>query len=157
VLFIVGLKMMSHPRTAVRGNLLGAVGMFLAIVVTMYDPHVTGWVLIIVGLIIGAIIGTWLALTVKMTAMPQMVALLNGLGGAASTLVAWGDLLHSTNHATDTLIAVGASGLIGAVTFWGSMVAYAKLEEWPSFKKPYSLPQQQLINIGLILACCVLT
>ncbi|MEQ1828403.1 MAG: NAD(P)(+) transhydrogenase (Re/Si-specific) subunit beta, partial [Pirellula sp.] len=84
------------------------------------------------------------------TDMPQLVGLLNGLGGGASVLVAFGDLLNNSHHALDTLIATGLSGLIGAITFWGSLVAYAKLEEWPQFKKPYSLPNQQLINVGLL-------
>lgn len=157
VLFIVGLKMMSHPRTAMRGNLVGAAGMTLAVALTFFDSHVARYELIAVGLAIGAAIGTWMALKVQMTGMPQMVALLNGLGGAASTLVAWGDLLHSDSHAPDTLIAVAASGLIGAVTFWGSLIAYAKLEELSWFKKPYSLPGQQVINIGLLLICVGLT
>jgi NAD(P) transhydrogenase subunit beta len=85
-----------------------------------------------------------------MTSMPQMVGLLNGSGGGASTLVAWSDLTHGT-HPIDTLIAIGFSGLVGAVTFSGSLIAYAKLEEWKQFKKPYSLPQQQWINAGILV------
>ena len=156
VLFVVGLKMMSHPKTAVRGNLLGALGMLLAILMTLLDRHVAGYVYIAGGLLLGSLIGAWLAVKVQMTRMPQMVGLLNGLGGGASTLVAWADLLHdSESHATDTLIAVGASGIIGAVTFWGSLAAYAKLEEWKHFKKPYSLPFQQTVN-AILLAISML-
>ncbi len=150
VLFIVGIKLMSTPRTAVRGNLVGATGMLLAIAVTLIDPGVSGYLFIAVGLIAGSIIGTLMAQKVKMTAMPQMVGLLNGLGGGGSVLVAFSDLLHHTNQPIDTLIAVGVSGLIGAITFWGSLVAYAKLEELPQFKKPYSLPNQQWINLALV-------
>ena len=151
VLFIVGLKLMSSPRTAVRGNLVGAAGMLLAIVVTLFDQGVASYYFISVGLIAGTVIGTLMAQRVQMTAMPQMVGLLNGLGGGASVLVAFSDLLHHSNQPVDTLIAVGLSGLIGAVTFWGSLVAYAKLEEWPQFKKPYALQNQQLINVGLVV------
>lgn len=146
VLFIVGLKMMSSPRTAVRGNFAGALGMLVAIVVTCLDKSVESYVYIVIGLVVGGIVGAVLAVRVQMTAMPQMVALLNGLGGAASTLVAWSDLIRDSNHPFDTLIAVGATGLIGAVTFWGSLVAYAKLEEIRGFRNPFSLPGQQIIN-----------
>ena len=155
VLFIVGLKVMSLPRTAVRGNLLGALGMLLAILTTIFDRGVTGYLFIAIGLIAGTVIGTLMAKRVAMTAMPQMVGMLNGLGGGASVLVAFSDLLNTSDHHVDTLIAVGLSGLIGAVTFWGSLVAYAKLEEWPQFKKPYSLPNQQLINAGLVGLNCL--
>ena len=151
VMFVVGLKLMSTPRTAVRGNLVGATGMALAILVTLLDHGVAGYQFIALGLIAGTVIGTSMANQVKMTAMPQLVGLLNGLGGCGSVLVAFSDLVHHTNQPIDTLIAVGLSGSIGAITFWGSLVAYAKLEEWPQFKKPYALPQQQLINLGLLI------
>lgn len=150
VLFIVGIKLMSAPRTAVRGNLVGSTGMLLAIVVTLVDPGVAGYLFITVGLIAGTVIGVVMAQRVQMTGMPQMVGLLNGLGGGASVLVAFSDLLHHSNQPVDTMIAVGVSGLIGAITFWGSLIAYAKLEELPRFKKPYSLPQQQWINLALL-------
>jgi H+-translocating NAD(P) transhydrogenase subunit beta len=151
VLFVVGLKLMSAPKSAVRGNALAALGMLLAIGTTFFDAGVTGYVMIGLGLLTGTVIGTIMAQRVAMTSMPQLVGLLNGLGGAASVLVAFADLINSPQHHTDTLIAIGLSGLIGAITFWGSMVAYAKLEEWPQFKKPYSLPNQQWINVGLLL------
>jgi NAD(P) transhydrogenase subunit beta len=155
--FIVGLKMMSSPRTAVRGNLVGAAGMALAIGAACLDRGVISYALIAGSLAVGAVIGWILAVRVRMTGMPQMVALLNGLGGAASTLVAWSDLLRGSDHPVDTLIAVGATGLIGTVTFWGSLVAYAKLEEIRGFREPFSLPGQQVINALLVLACCGLT
>ena len=150
VMFIVGLKLMSAPRTAVRGNLVGAAGMLLAILVTLFDQGVAGYQFIALGLIAGTVIGTSMANQVKMTSMPQLVGMLNGLGGGGSVLVAFSDLLHHTNQPVDTLIAVGVSGLIGAITFWGSLVAYAKLEEWQQFKKPFALPQQQWINLALL-------
>ncbi len=148
--FIIGLKLMSHPKTAARGNVISAFGMVLAIVVTLLDPHIQGFVLIAVGLIVGGVIGAYLALRVQMTAMPQLVGFLNGLGGGASALVAFADLLQNPNHAMDGLIAVGVSGLIGTVTFWGSLVAYAKLEEWEQFKKPFIFPLQQAFNAILL-------
>jgi NAD(P) transhydrogenase subunit beta len=156
LLFIFGIKRMSHPRTAVRGNILGACGMGVAILATLADHAVSGFWLIGIGLIVSAVIGTVLAKRVQMTGMPQLVALLNGLGGGASVLVAWADLLQGTHHSLDTLIAIGASGVIGAVTLLGSLIAYAKLEEWKQFKKPSSLPAQQLINLGLLILCGLL-
>ncbi len=149
--FILGLKQMSHPRTAVRGIVIAAIGMLIAIVVTFLDPSVAGYIYIVLGLIVGGAVGAWLALKVEMTEMPQLVGLLNGLGGAASTLVAWADLQLYSNHALDALIAIGLSGLIGTVTFWGSLVAWAKLKELQQFKKPFSLPHQPIINGALLV------
>ncbi len=160
LLFILGLKQMSHPRTSVRGIVIAAVGMLVAIVATFLDPAIDGYVFIVAGLVVGGGIGAYLALSVEMTSMPQMVGLLNGLGGAASTLVAWADLEIRESHSLDALIAIGVSGLIGTVTFWGSMVAYAKLEEFKSFKKPFSFPGQPIINgclllVGLVVVGCL--
>jgi NAD(P) transhydrogenase subunit beta len=155
VLFIVGLKNMAHPRTAVRGNLLGAAGMLLALVVTLLDPTIggTGLWLVAGGILIGGGVGGVLAQKIEMTAMPQLVALFNGFGGGASVLVAGAELLRPSEGAVDVLIATAASGIIGAVTFWGSLVAFAKLQEFKSFKKPFAYPGQQPLNalLGLIL------
>ncbi len=150
LLFILGLKQLSHPRTAVRGILIAVAGMAVAILASLLDPQVQGYAYIIVGLSIGSAIGAFLALSVQMTSMPQMVGLLNALGGGASTFVAWGDLSQRAEQTSDSLMAIGVSGLIGTVTFWGSLVAYAKLEEWQKFKKPFSLPNQPLINAALL-------
>jgi len=150
--FILGLKQLTHPRTAVRGIIIAAMGMLIAIVAALLDPEVQGYYFIIVGLVIGGGIGAYLALTVQMTSMPQMVGLLNALGGGASTLVAWADLSLRETQTLDSLIAIGLSGLIGTVTFWGSLVAYAKLEEFKQFRKPFSLPQQPLINAAILLS-----
>ncbi len=136
VLFVLGLKLLSHPRTAVRGNLLGAAGMLVAVVSALFDSGVLGPWSILAGLLVGGAIGAWLAQTVKMTAMPQMVALLNGFGGAASLLVA-GAALHNEIHspvAPGGLTAAFAvttllTGVIGAVTLTGSLIAFAKLQE----------------------------
>jgi len=133
ILFILGLKGMAHPRTAVRGNFLGAVGMFIAVLVTVLDQRIIDYTVILAGLVVGSAIGTLLAVKVQMTAMPQMVALLNGFGGGASVLVA-GAALFEAIAAGQTLslqltIATAASALIGAVTFSGSLVAFGKLQE----------------------------
>lgn len=152
VLFIFGLKQMSHPRTAVRGNLLGSLGMLIAIVVTLLG--VVRFEYILAGVVIGSVVGAWLALKVPMTAMPQMVGLLNGFGGGASVLVAGAELLRGEVPEVDPyvmLTATAASGIIGAVTFWGSLVAFGKLQELKMFKRPVSLPGQQAINAGLLL------
>ncbi|HPZ84106.1 MAG TPA: NAD(P)(+) transhydrogenase (Re/Si-specific) subunit beta [Thermogutta sp.] len=95
VLFILGIKGLTHPRTAVRGNLLGALGMLIAIVATLIHWSIIEYHWIILGLVVGAVIGAVLALKVKMTAMPQMVALLNGFGGGASVLVAGAELTRT--------------------------------------------------------------
>jgi NAD(P) transhydrogenase subunit beta len=165
VLFIVGLKAMSHPRTAVRGNLLGVLGMVVAIGAACVD----GWVYVNrhpdgdadftpfyigLGIVVGSVIGFVLARKVRMTQMPQMVALLNGFGGLASVLVAGGDLLQNPSAAWDGLIASGLSGLVGAVTFWGSLLAYGKLEEFKFLERPLPVPKPLIVNILLLLACC---
>ncbi len=133
VLFIFGLKGLSHPRTAVRGNLLGALGMLLAIVVTLLHRSIVSYQVIVAGLVVGGAIGAVMAVKVRMTAMPQMVALLNGFGGGASALVAGAALVEAVvlgqQPPVDFTVATVASGLIGGVTFWGSLVAFAKLEE----------------------------
>ncbi len=156
-LFIFGLKMMAHPRTAVRGNILGALGMFLAIAMALLEPSSYG--LIILGIVIGAGVGAVLAYRIQMTAMPQLVALFNGFGGLASVLVAGGALvIPGDASTTDSLVATAASGLIGAVTFSGSMVAFGKLQELSFMKKPFQIPGNQLINalLGIVvLLLCV--
>src|SRR5687767_11579968 len=95
VLFILAFKGLSHPRTAVRGNLLGALGMLIAVAVTLLDRHILGYGAIAAGLVIGSGLGAVLAVKVRMTAMPQMVALLNGFGGGASVLVAGAALIEA--------------------------------------------------------------
>ena len=154
VLFIYGLKMLSSPRTAVRGNLLGALGMLIAIVVTLVNGQILSYTMIVVGLLVGSALGAILALRIHMTAMPQMVALLNGFGGAASTLVAGAALLEeleSGRAPTGQFLVAGVlSGIIGAVTFWGSMVAYAKLQELlPG--RPLLWPGRKALNAVLLL------
>ena len=148
--FIVGIKYMGHPRTAVRGNLIGAVGMAIAVAAAVINPNeFHGPAYVVIGCIVGSAIGIALAFKIEMTAMPQLVALFNGLGGLASVVVAGAYLFLSGNPELafpDVLLATGLSGLIGAVTFSGSLVAFGKLQELAAFSKPLALPGQQIIN-----------
>jgi proton-translocating NAD(P)+ transhydrogenase subunit beta len=159
ILFILGLTGLSHPRTAVRGNLLGAVGMLVAVVVTMLDRSIVGFEVILAGLVVGSGAGAVLALRIQMTAMPQMVALLNGFGGGASVLVAWAVLLEALDAGQalggQALVATAASGLIGGVTFWGSLVAFGKLQEVIS-GNAIVFPGRHAVNAGLALAAVAL-
>ena len=154
VLFIFGLKGLTHPRTAVRGNLLGAAGMLVAVVVTLLAREFSlAW--LISGLVIGALVGAVLAVRIQMTAMPQLVALYNGFGGGASALVAGAFLASAgSEQAADAavLVSTAASGLIGSVTLTGSLVAFAKLQEI-KFVKDVRFPGQQIANAVLLLAC----
>ena len=156
VLFILGLKFMAHPRTAVRGNLLGSLGMLLAVLVTLLDADVIRFEYILIGVIVGAAVGAVLAVKIQMTAMPQLVGLFNGFGGGASVLVAGASLLMAHEAHYVMLTATSLSGLIGAVTFWGSMVAFGKLQELQWFRRPFHVPAQQLINALLFAAAVAL-
>jgi H+-translocating NAD(P) transhydrogenase subunit beta len=152
VLFIFGLIGLSHPRTAVRGNMLGATGMLLAIVATLInreilDAGTQAWLVILVGVAIGGGAGATLAAKVPMTAMPQMVALLNGFGGGASVLVAGGAFIEVADPAMQMSIATAASGLIGSVTFFGSLVAFDKLQGLMLPDAPVHFPAQQVVNV----------
>ena len=186
MLFILAFKLMTGPRTAVKGNYLGAAGMAIALIAAGFEQDVVGsvarngsWPLVMLGLagLIGGGIGAVMALRYPMTGMPQMVALLNGLGGAASTLVAGAELWNTQSKSmltggdqeaiaaaaaanlapwTQFVIATALTGLSGAVTFWGSFVAYAKLEELPQFKKAWTHPSRHWINLGLALVTLLL-
>ncbi len=163
VLFIVGLKGLSHPRTAVRGNQLGALGMFIAIVATLLDRQILSFEWIVLGMVVGALVGTVMALRVPMTAMPQMVAILNGFGGAASALVAGASIVESAlpevtppAPLSQLMPAAAASGIIGAVTFWGSLIAFAKLQGLIS-ENPLQVSFLHYINGVLLLAAVVLS
>ena len=156
VLFIVGLKGLGHPRSAVRGNILGALAMLIAIVATLVAQDILSPLLVGGGLALGAVIGAVFALTIKMTAMPQLVGLYNGFGGIASVLVAGAVLYQAINMGMDAvagssgalqfLIATGVSGLIGGVTFFGSLVAFGKLQGIVT-EKPVRYPGEQIVKI----------
>jgi NAD(P) transhydrogenase subunit beta len=154
-LFIYGLMGLTGPRTAVRGNRIAAVGMAVAIVATLLLPGFGNWGLVIIGIAIGTAIGIPAARQVKMTAMPQMVALFNGVGGGAVALIAWVEF-RSTGGFTDEALYVAVFSLfaavVGSVSFWGSNIAFAKLQGLlPG--RPIQLPGQQFINGALLLVC----
>lgn len=157
--FIIGLKMLSHPDTARKGNLYAAVGMTIAILATIFlytdesGKHLGNYLWIFGGLIIGSIIGTLMAKKVEMTAMPQMVSLFNGMGGACAAIISIVEFEHyldSANaHASSlTLLTILLGLVIGTVSFFGSMIAFGKLNGNINDK---TLPGQQIINIGLLV------
>lgn len=129
ILFIQGLRDMTHPRTAVRGNLTSAAGMFVAVAATVLWFDILDPLVLLAGLIVGSAIGVWLSVTVEMTQMPQLVGLFNGFGGGASALVAGAELVEIGGAGIPTEVGVAAvfSGIVGAVTFTGSLIASGKL------------------------------
>lgn len=159
VLFITGIKGLTRPRTAVRGNLLAAIGMMLAVVVTLLNQSILSYGWIIAGALLGAIAGILLATRIQMTAMPQMVALLNGFGGGASLAVAMASFLTSSGpiaaSGSINLLAIGLTVLIGAVTLTGSAVAFSKLQELlPG--KPMGFKGIKLFNAALLSVAVVI-
>jgi NAD(P) transhydrogenase subunit beta len=160
-LFIYGLMGLTGPRTAVRGNRIAAVGMGIAVVATCLIPGMGNWGLIIVGVAIGTAVGVPAARQVKMTAMPQMVALFNGVGGGAVALIAWVEFRHTNGYSDEaTYVAIFSlfAAIIGSVSFWGSNIAFGKLQELlPG--RPISIGRaQQFANLALLLiavACAV--
>ena len=163
VLFILTFKGLSHPRSAVRANLMGSVGMLIAVLATLavldWGPGASRYWVIGAGLVVGSVVGALLALRIRMTAMPQMVALLNGFGGAASTLVAGAALIEALAQGQapsgQSTVATAAAGIIGAVTFWGSLVAFAKLQELiPG--QPVLFRGQQAANAAVLALSLVL-
>lgn len=158
VLFIMGIKGLTHPRTAVRGNLIAAFAMLIAIVVTLFDKNIVGFKIIVAGLIIGSVIGAVLAVKIQMTAMPQLVALFNGFGGGASVLIGGAALIEAgiktVNPNIQLTVATVVSGIIGAVTFWGSLVAFAKLQEI-SFVKDVRIKGRQFVSLLVALIAIV--
>ncbi len=161
--FIIGLKMLSHPDSARKGNLVAAAGMLLAIVVTLtlyqdFDSSkLLNYGLIFGGLVVGSVIGTIMAKRVQMTAMPQMVSFFNGMGGACAALIAIIEFQHH-QHSTVTgfdgeLLVMLLGLLIGSVSFSGSLIAYGKLE---GKIKDKVLPFNQVINMSMLLAIIVL-
>jgi NAD(P) transhydrogenase subunit beta len=159
-LFIIGVKQGTHPTSAKRGNLIAAAGMAVAVVTTLLLDGIGNWGLIVIGLGIGATVGVVASLRVQMTQMPQMVALYNGVGGGAVALIAWSEIRHGISLGTeiplDTLIPVLFAAVVGSVSFWGSNIAFAKLQDLiPT--RPLAVPGQQVINavllIGIVICC----
>src|SRR5215218_1844312 len=156
VLFILGLHLLNHPRTARRGNRVAAVGMAVAVIATLLIESVGDYGLIALGVAIGTAVGIPAARSVKMTAMPQMVALFNGVGGGAVALISWVEYREALgsggNPELDALIPILFAAIIGSVSFWGSNIAFGKLQEiLPG--RPIQLPGQQFVNIGLLAVC----
>jgi len=155
VLFIIGLMRMGAPKSARMGNILAAVGMLLAIVVTLLLKEVLNYSMIGIGIVIGALIGGVVARTVKMTAMPQMVGIYNGLGGGASLLIAGAEFFRYTDldqgFLVENSVAIVVTVLIGAVTLTGSMVAFGKLQGLLS-SRPITYPGQNIFNLIIFLA-----
>jgi H+-translocating NAD(P) transhydrogenase subunit beta len=152
-LFIYGLMGLTGPKTAVRGNRIAAVGMAVAVIATLLIPGIGNWVLILIGVVIGTVIGVPAARQVRMTAMPQMVALFNGVGGGAIALIAWTEFRSTDGYADEpTYVAIFSlfSAIVGSVSFWGSNIAFAKLQEiLPG--KPITMGRaQQFVNLALL-------
>ena len=154
-LFIYGLHELNSPATARRGNRLAMIGMFIALVGVVASTEGVGWWAIAVGTAIGAIIGVYAALKVKMTAMPQMVALYNGAGGGAAALISTVEfyVVRGGTIQMDDVIAISLvlSAIIGAISFAGSIVAFLKLQELMT-GRPVTYPGQQIVNAIVLLA-----
>jgi NAD(P) transhydrogenase subunit beta len=160
ITFIVGLKMLSHPDTARKGNGVAAIGMTIAILATIFlyvdgsGNHLGNYLWIFGGLLIGTVIGTIMAKKVQMTAMPQMVSLFNGMGGACAAIISIVEFGHLQNELSDLsteplkVLTILSGLVIGTVSFFGSMIAFGKLNGNINDK---TLPGQQVINIGLLL------
>ena len=159
VTFILALRFLSSPKRARQGNLLGAAGMALAIAVTLAQEGLENFVWIGIAMAIGAVIGVVGARSVKMTAMPQMVALFNGVGGGAVALIALAEFHNLTplpgELPAEESITILLSALIGSISFSGSLIAFAKLQELLS-GRPIVYPGQQFVNGGVLLAALVL-
>jgi NAD(P) transhydrogenase subunit beta len=160
-LFIYGLMGLTGPRTAVRGNWIAAAGMMIAIVATLLTPGMGNWLLIALGIGLGTAVGVPAARRVKMTAMPQMVALFNGVGGGAVALIAWVEFRTTAGYTAEPAHVAVASlfaAVVGSVSFWGSLVAFGKLQELlPG--RPVTVGRLQqplhLVLLAAVLACAV--
>ncbi len=167
-LFIYGLMQGTHPTTAKKGNLLAAGGMAVAVITTLLLDGIGNWGIIVAALVVGSAVGLIASTRVQMTQMPQMVALYNGVGGGAVALIAWSELRHGIDAVNffpgfelplDELIPILFAAVIGSVSFWGSNIAFAKLQGLIS-TRPLAIPGQQVINavllIGILVACTVI-
>jgi H+-translocating NAD(P) transhydrogenase subunit beta len=164
-LFIFGVRRGTHPTTAKQGNLIAATGMVIAVATTLALKGIGNWGLIAIGLVAGSIVGVVASRRVQMTAMPQMVALYNGVGGGAVALIAWATFRHDlavgagADIPLDTFVPTLFSMVIGSISFWGSNIAFGKLQGLiPG--QPVKVPGQQILNAlllgGIVAACIVL-
>ncbi|HJM88984.1 MAG TPA: NAD(P)(+) transhydrogenase (Re/Si-specific) subunit beta [Dehalococcoidia bacterium] len=162
VLFILAIKGMANPRTAVRSNQLGALGMLIAIVVTLTDKRIISYEVIIAGVVVGGLIGAVMAYRVAVASIPQVVAIFNGFGGGASALAvgaALEEALKGTHFEAIDLqftVAAAASAIIGGISLTGSAVAFGKLQGLIS-EKPLLLPGRHVVNVVLAVACLALS
>ena len=156
-LFIVGLMFLTSPRTARQGNMVAAVGMAIAVADTLLRHGIHKWGLIVLGLAIGTAVGVPAARSVKMTAMPQMVALFNGVGGGAVALISWAEYRHFGNSLTSKhLIPTLFAAIIGSISFWGSNIAFGKLQEiLPG--RPIMLPGRLQTALNAVLLTAAVT
>jgi proton-translocating NAD(P)+ transhydrogenase subunit beta len=146
--FILGLHMLRGPRTAVRGNQVAATGMAIAVIATLLNEDIGNWALIVVGVAIGTAVGIPAARNVRMTAMPQMVALFNGVGGGAVALISLVEFREAGGDIElESLIPVLFAAIIGSISFWGSNIAFLKLQE--TLKRGLRIPKA--INAALAL------
>jgi H+-translocating NAD(P) transhydrogenase subunit beta len=153
-LFVYGLMGLTGPHTAVRGNQIAAVGMAIAVIATLLTPGMGNWWLILLGVAIGTAVGIPAARKVRMTAMPQMVALFNGVGGGAVALIAWVEFRQSEGFAhAPTYVAIASlfAAIVGSVSFWGSNIAFGKLQELISGKPIGAGRLTQPLNLALLL------
>ncbi len=152
-MFISGLHMLRGPRTAVRGNQVAAVGMAIAVIATLIDERAGDWLLIVIGVAVGVAVGVPSARSVKMTAMPQMVALFNGVGGGAVALIAVVEFRREGGDLpAEELIPILFAAIIGSISFWGSNIAFLKLQELMKG----GLRTPKAVNAGLLAAAVAL-
>ncbi|MFO7571991.1 MAG: NAD(P)(+) transhydrogenase (Re/Si-specific) subunit beta [Gaiellaceae bacterium] len=144
--FVIALRFLSSPRHARQGNWIGGVGMLVAIGTTLALDGIGNWALIVVGGLIGTVAGVVGARTVKMTAMPQMVAIFNGVGGGAAALVALAEWHHLVGPGAEESVSIVLSALIGSISFAGSVIAFAKLQEL-IHGRPITFPGQNIVNL----------
>ena len=163
VCFIIGIKKLSHPKTARNGNAIAAIGMLIAVVTVLYQewtkdillpsgeivPQSMDWTIILIGILIGTIIGSIAAVKIQMTQMPQLVAVFNGFGGGASALIASAEFLNEPTNIF-TLSTIMFSVIVGTLTFTGSFIAFGKLQGLVS-SKPITYPGQQILNALIVI------
>ena len=168
-LFIYGVRRGTHPTTAKGGNQIAAVGMAIAVGTTLLLDGIGNWGLIVTGLAIGTAVGVIASQRVQMTAMPQMVALYNGVGGGAVALISWAEFRHGLSPISsgglggsiplDTFVPILFSMVVGSISFWGSNIAFGKLQGLIS-GQPVKVPGRQVLNalllVGIVAACIVL-
>jgi NAD(P) transhydrogenase subunit beta len=157
-LFIFGVREGTHPTTARRGNLIAAAGMGVAVAITLALDVIGNGVLILIGILVGTLVGSVASRRVQMTAMPQMVALYNGVGGGAAALISWAEFRHQLELGggipLDIMVPILFSAVVGSVSFWGSNIAFAKLQDLIS-GRPIRFPAQHVVN-GVLLAAILL-